>query len=253
MDTQFKTILLNEVNLRYIKNSLASVLLIIFLTYLIITNIHYYISPENKNITQMIYKFMLILFSCFSMVSLTDFYKYQREKSDRLYEIILTSPISLLKFTLSKLISLFLISYPVLICNFIIIFAILNTYNTDFFSIMSFNIELLVFIIAPLYLVLYSFVGLYMILRFNHANIIRILTLPFTVVVSIVVYLLLNMGSGSVLNEIFKFLGVNINSENTISFLASSILFLSVLGLLISFLIMFILMKKFNKEKIVTQ
>jgi hypothetical protein len=56
MDIQFKTILLNEVTYsRYIKNSLIAILLIIFLTYWVTTNIHHYIPLENKNMTQLFY------------------------------------------------------------------------------------------------------------------------------------------------------------------------------------------------------
>jgi K+-transporting ATPase A subunit len=110
MDTQFKVVLLNEVkNSRHIIfNSLVIILVSVFLTYLVVGRTPQLISPDNKNMLRIIYQLLFILLSGFSMVGMVSFREYQKEKSDKLYETILSSPISLLKFVVCKLISLFL-------------------------------------------------------------------------------------------------------------------------------------------------
>jgi ABC-type Na+ efflux pump permease subunit len=74
-----------------------------------------------------------------------------------IYEVILTSPISLLKLYYSKLISLFTLTYPTLICA-IIVYMLLE-------GIKSFNIPievvLMVLLIIPLYTLLYYAFGLW--------------------------------------------------------------------------------------------
>lgn len=254
-DNQFKTILLYEAKIlkskRFIFNRVFDILLAIILAFLfcnagsqVPSNIPFEeIEKEIKVLFQFLFLVISIIFMFIS--SIPFFNEFKKEKSDKIYEVILISPISLLKLATSKLISLFLINYIFLFSTFISMFIVLSIYHFNPFSIISFEVGLMIFMIIPLYMCLYLSFGLWMVLRFKNALTNLLILVPF--VLPFALEGLMHLFGKSLLESMPKWIGDSFITGNLIHY---PILIFSVLGWLIGFLIMFTVMKRFNKEKI---
>ncbi|MDR2624632.1 MAG: hypothetical protein LBC39_08755 [Methanobrevibacter sp.] len=256
-DTQFKTILLHELKIlkskRFISYRIFNISLVTILAFLFCSAFSKVPQDipleEAERMIRVLFQFLLVCISAaFIFFSPTKYFnEFKKEKSDKIYEVMLTSPISLLKFVVSKLISIFLIDYIILWVCFTGTFIVLSMYHFSPFSIISFEAGLMVLVIMPLYMILHLSFGLWAILRFKNAMIhfliLILLLLPFVLEGS------MHLLGRSLFKPMFKWIGDSFITGNLISL---PILIFSLLGLLIGFFIMFIVMKRFNKERIIS-
>jgi ABC-type Na+ efflux pump permease subunit len=157
--------------------------------------------------------------------------EFGKQKSDKIYEVILTSPTSMLKLYYGKLISLFVLLYPA-------VFYVVSVYIIlgGIYSNIPIEIMLMALLIIPFYMLLYFAFGLYLILRFKNLYIGSVLSLTGAA--------LLIIGS-----YVSKYLSISINLSDK-SIIDYHFLVYASMFLLIGFLITFILIKRFDKENI---
>ncbi|MDR2624611.1 MAG: ABC transporter permease [Methanobrevibacter sp.] len=234
MDSQLKVIVLNDLNIlkdkRYLLFNVFVVLFLFVFKYKIVNDMSVdlnYLSYFSQFIFMFIAGFVMLF------LGIQILQEFSTQKANRIYEVVLTSPISLLKLYYSKLISSFVLVYPAVICAILIYVILLN--GTGSFDI-PIEVMIMALLIIPLYMLLYYAFGLYLILRFKNMNVIQILSLTGTGLVFLGVY-------GS------KYLSIHIilSGEHLVSYL---FLVYASIGLIIGFLIVFTAIKKFNKEKL---
>ncbi|MDR3222870.1 MAG: hypothetical protein LBT66_03915 [Methanobrevibacter sp.] len=169
---------------------------------------------------------------CHAVFRIANLQEFNEEKIFNIYEIILTSPISLLKLYYSKLISLFILAYPTLICT-VTVTILLD--NSNSFNI-PIEVMLMVLLLIPLYMLLYYVFGLWLILRFKNLYVLTVLSLTELALVFLGIFA-------------YKYLSNFVVLSNG-SVITSSFLVYAFIILIIGFLINFITIKKFNKENI---
>lgn len=121
--------------------------------------------------------------------------KFGDEKILRRFEALLTVPVSLKTLWVGKMISIFLLSYPVVIAVVLIFSAAWNFLGgLNPFLIMSYAEWVMTILIVPMVPVAYSAFSSWSVLRFTHPKLIEILNL-FAVGIAVLVF----MGSGHIL------------------------------------------------------
>lgn len=239
MDNQIKTIVFNDLKIAENKRYLVmNVLLILFTTYFLhqMAFPTYNLLGENNYFFQFVCMFLSIFIIFFTGTLVLQ--EFTKERLNRLFEVILTSPISLLKLYWAKLISLFILMYSTFIIG-IVIFIVLSNYSMlEPLSHISTEVWVMSLLVIPLYGLLFYSVALWLILRFKNANIVQIIS-----VFGFLLIFLVSYTSKNISNSL-----INLNSGTLITY---PVLILTLLGVLIGFSIISFVIKNFNKEKIV--
>lgn len=193
--------------------------------------------PEIIGLQEMIAKFMFSLLPSFGMWVLMMpmiVEKFNNEKLTKLFEVMLTAPISLNTIWLGKLISLFLLNYiAALLITLIAIFMWIMV-GLNPIAFLPCIIWILGLIILPMYLMIYVAFSAWSILRFSQPKTYEILNL-----LGILAFILAFLGSDKIIKIIFN--GDTINRFVVVTL---------TLGIVILFSILYMMVSKLNKEKI---
>ena len=164
--------------------------------------------------------------------------KFADEKLLKRFEALLTNPISLKQVWEGKLLSIFLLSYPMVIINIIIFFGAKTIFETvNSFTMPSIVTWILIIFITPMFPLIYAgFMG-WFILRFkNWKRFIGLLPmLLFGIFFGVVLLFIKLMESGSI-----KISNISLNS----------ILIFGILVLSIFWVMIFSLVSRLDKEKV---
>lgn len=164
--------------------------------------------------------------------------KFNDEKIMNHFEAILATPVSLKEIWLSKLISIFLLSYPVVllsICIFTPTCYIITKINPISFPPL---LWLLALFIAPILPMMYVALSSWTILRFTHPRLLEIINL---IVMGILIIVPLSAGQIAT-SQISENLLTSINITNIIG--------ITITGISIFFAIIYFMIKNIDKEKI---
>jgi hypothetical protein len=158
---------------------------------------------------------------------------FVNEKLVKTFEAILTTPLSLFEITISKLISIAILTYILVISSVMSLYLI---WGLRLNSFISFPIEIwvMIFIIVPLFGILYGALSSYLILRFNYTRLTEILNIP------IIFGFIFLFRDPSKLLEVFS-------SGKIVSY--HTIISLSIL-LIVFYSIILLLIKKINVENV---
>ncbi len=237
MNIQLNTIILRETipvlkSRRFIFSLIFNLIFFAVLSYIFLNKINGVEGLQNLMI-----QFTFIILPTFSMWVLTMPMlqeKFSNEKLTRIFEAMLTTPLSLTRIWLGKLISMLFLSYISLICTIIVLYTIWNMMGLNLFSVLTYKVWFMAILIVPMYSILFNAFSAWSILRFAHSKTTEIINF-----FGILVFVLMFLKSNTILDLIVS--GDVINNN---------IILYSVLVLLIYFLVVFILMKSLNKEKV---
>ena len=185
----------------------------------------------------MVAKFMFSLLPSFGMWVLMMpmiVEKFNNEKLTKLFEVILTAPVSLYTLWLGKLISLFLLNYiAAILITLIAIFMWIRA-GINPLQFLPYTIWIVGLIIMPMYLMGYTAFSGWSVLRFSQPKTSEILNL-----LGIIAFVLTFLNSDKIIKIIFN--GEIINNFVIISLTT---------GIIIIFSIIYTLVSRLNKEKV---
>lgn len=164
--------------------------------------------------------------------------KFNDEKIMNHFEAILATPVNLTEIWISKIISIFLLSYPIVIITvvlFTFICSIITKINPLSFSPVLWLVTLFV---APVLPMMYVALSSWSILRFTRPRLLEILNL---VVIGLAI--LFSLSAGQVAMS-----PINGNFLNSITII--SIIGISITGISIFFIIIWFMVRSISKEKI---
>jgi ABC-type Na+ efflux pump permease subunit len=247
MNIPLQTIITKEMKTMISKKYLISLLF----SFIIAASIIYYLCNSftdtinfNTPIAHSIFQILLIISIIMVIVTFIMQYLFEinKEKINKRIELMLTSPISISNIIHGKLISLLIAYYIISICWIIILTILFQCFHINIIQIMTAEIGLMILVIMPLFMVLYASVLTWLSLRFDsNVNSLFIILTGFIIAPAIFL--------GKYLDSlgILKFLTDGFIKGNVIT---QSILLYSSLILIIGFIVIFIAIKKLNKEKI---
>ncbi len=161
--------------------------------------------------------------------------KFNDQKILKEFDSLLTTPISIKSIWASKMITIFLLSYPIAIIVILMYLILWNFFGgINPLSIISPPVWLTILVIAPLVPMVYAAFSSWSILRFKHPRLMEVLNF-----FAIGIAVLLFISSGKIIN--------NVASGQLIDW---TTLAYSALALLVAFGLVYILVGKLDKEKI---
>ncbi|MCE7698632.1 MAG: hypothetical protein K8E24_007280 [Methanobacterium paludis] len=160
--------------------------------------------------------------------------KFNDEKIIRKFESLLTAPISLKTVWTSKMAAIFLLSYPIVLIIIMLYLIIWNLGGLNPLLMMSPSVWIMALIIIPMIPMAYAAFSSWSVLRFTHPKIMEILNF-FAIGLSVLIFL----ASGNAVNSI-----------TTGHLVSWPIVVYSTLILIAAFSVVFLLIKKLNKERI---
>ncbi|MDR2623939.1 MAG: hypothetical protein LBC39_05155 [Methanobrevibacter sp.] len=102
---------------------------------------------------------------------------FVNEKLVKTFEAILTTPLSLFEIVISKLISVAILNYVAVATSVISLYLIWGLRLNSFIPFPT-EIWIMIFIVVPLFGILYGVLASYLILKFNYTRLIEILNVP---------------------------------------------------------------------------
>jgi ABC-type Na+ efflux pump permease subunit len=248
MNIQLKTIILKEIRTLQSKKNLVSFFLYVvitsFMMYFICKNLT--ISKFNILITQSIIQGLIIFLITSGMFTfmMQFLIGINIEKSSKILESMLISPISLSKIIHGKVIALSIAYYMIIVSTIMILGLILRFFfMLNILQLLKLETWFVILVLIPIFFLLYSSAIIWGTLRFNsNINLIfSVLNCSMFFILFGIIYLMKSL-------NLLSFLSKGISNGNLIT---HPILFYFILILLIMFIIVYILIKKLNKEKVI--
>ncbi|MDR2830078.1 MAG: hypothetical protein LBB45_03420 [Methanobrevibacter sp.] len=236
MSTAIKTMIMKELksslsNNKYILSLLLNIFIVVILAFELTNRINK-IDPLTTSMLELLFIGLPLFNILILNISLLNEI-FVNEKLVKTFEAILTTPLSLFEITISKLISIAILTYILVISSVMSLYLI---WGLRLNSFISFPIEIwvMIFIIVPLFGILYGALSSYLILRFNYTRLTEILNIP------IIFGFIFLFRDPSKLLEVFS-------SGKIVSY--HTIISLSIL-LIVFYSIILLLIKKINVENV---
>ncbi|MDR3222936.1 MAG: hypothetical protein LBT66_04260 [Methanobrevibacter sp.] len=236
MNIAVKTMIMKELNSslsskKYILSLSLNLIIVIVLAFGLTNNINR-LDSLNTSFLEVLFIGLPLFNILISNISLLNEI-FVNEKLVKTFEAMLTTPLSLFEIVVSKLISISVLTYVMLISSVTSLYLIWGLKLNTFISFPS-EIWIMIFVIVPLFGILYSTLSAYLILRFNYTKLTEILNIP------IIFGFIFLFRDPSKLLDLFI-------SGKIVSY--STIISLFIL-LMILYSIMFLLIKKINIENV---
>jgi hypothetical protein len=180
MNIAIKTMIMKELNSslsskKYILSFALNLIVVVLLAYGLTNNIN---KIDQLTISMLELLFIgLPLFNIFiSNISLLNEI-FVNAKLVKAFEVMLTAPLSLFEITISKLISIGILTYLMVVSSVVSLYLIWGLRLNQFISFPT-EIWVMILIIIPLFGILYSTLSSYLILRFNYTRLAEIINIP---------------------------------------------------------------------------
>lgn len=239
MQSPVNTLILKEIKeVVFRKDYLFSLILNMFV-FLVVGFIFISSTYEVVSLQNLFIEAIFIMIPPFAMWIMSFPYiqeKFNDQKLLKEFDSLLTTPVSIKSIWAGKMMAIFSLSYPIVIIVILMYLILWNFFvGINPLMIMSPAVWLMILIIAPLVPMVYAAFSSWSVLRFKHPRLMEVLNF-FAIGIAVLVFI----SSGKVIN--------NIASGQLIDW---TTLTYSALILLVAFGLVYILVHKLDKEKII--
>lgn len=197
----------------------------------------------NNIINHSVFQIMMVFFIFIALYTTTAQYSFEinREKLDKRLEFMLSSPLSIIDVLYGKILSILVLCYLVIVFVVIILLTVLNFFNIPIFKLLTIETWGMILLILPFFMVLYSSFMIWISYKFA-PNMNILFNFLFYILFFIILF------SKNYLNQmkLLDFLTKGFVEGNVIT---QSILLVSILLLFICFILIYMLFKRLDKEK----